>query len=340
MTTVQDPFKTSLEAIRKRGEDLQRSLHDLSLGMHEHFAVPNEWPTIVDKFVVLARTQYQTLQEELNGSLLSEKEYLLKPISLVGLKDEQAIPELLRTKVEPEIEKEQKELVEEFYNSENLGEDYDENIQNLKKTTDAWNKCVEDLTQNFEQIKNDVLVKSERDLLSPKVVMTDVTSQLVDYYFAVTLGKGLTANAEIESSALAEEVHTPVTKPKELTPLEQQNKLFAESRQKLSNKMAAPPVAPPVVQTPTPMPNNPSVPPPVRLGSSRNIPINVGPVANTTPITPMYAATAANRFQYQQSYLLNPTQPPIYRSATPVRYPAPTPPPQQPQQNQPPRGFM
>jgi len=186
-----DVFKSSLEVVRKRAEDLQKSLIDMTHGMHGHFASPNEWPTIVDKFVVLARTQYQTIQEDINASVLAEKEYLLKPISLIGLKDEQAIPELLRTKVEPEVEKEQKELVDEFYKTENLTDDMDENIEQLKKTIDSWNKSVDELTENFEQIKNEVLVKGEKDLISPKVVMTDVTSKLLEYYFAVTLGRGL-----------------------------------------------------------------------------------------------------------------------------------------------------
>jgi len=191
---------------------------------------------------------------------------------------------------------------------------------------ESWNKCVEELTQNFEQIRNEVLVKGEKELLSPKVVMTDVTSQLVDYYFAVTLGKGLTANAEIESSALAEEVHTVVSKPRELTPLEIQNKLFAESKQRMSKNLNTQ-LATPVT---APLPNS-VVPQPVRLtpGSSRATPITVGGSSAPNPINQMYAT----RFPYQYG-LLNNTQPTsIYRPPTttpPVRYP------QQPQ----PRGYM
>eukprot|EP01124_Arcella_intermedia_P024305 TRINITY_DN4054_c0_g1_i1.p1 TRINITY_DN4054_c0_g1~~TRINITY_DN4054_c0_g1_i1.p1 ORF type:complete len:400 (-),score=126.07 TRINITY_DN4054_c0_g1_i1:111-1310(-) len=312
--------KLALESTRKNAIILKSRLEQLTQ-LHQHFSTPNKWPEIVEMFVVLARTQYHALQENLS---LLFKEHLIKPRSLYNI-DPGAIPELLRTRMEPEIEKEQKALVSEYTKTENFNpEEYDNNIELTRISIEKHNKMIDELLVQYEGLTKSLIEATKKDLVTSNIVMPDVNDKLILYYNAINHGQELCTQPEIEIKESEMDMRR-VKKPV-LSDGEKQKELLEQSRKRKLEKTQAQNLQAAAMSNPMPAQN----PVPSKMATStisiQNLPTHIkqpNPTAILTPgaapTTPILPPTGIQPYQnlnrglgqypYQNVPGMNPMQP-------------------------------
>jgi len=144
----------ALVNLRSRALDLHARLLELrdaaammrdGVGMGRNEA----WPTFLNKYDALSKLFYQ-LTEELERSLteVGLENFVAQPKAIVG--DPAFVPELLRTKLEPEVERDLEMLQKEYA--------ADGNDQSVAVRISSFNGFIESAVDHFQDLR-DVLAK-------------------------------------------------------------------------------------------------------------------------------------------------------------------------------------
>eukprot|EP01120_Amphizonella_sp_Union-15-10_P004410 TRINITY_DN15041_c0_g1_i1.p1 TRINITY_DN15041_c0_g1~~TRINITY_DN15041_c0_g1_i1.p1 ORF type:complete len:481 (-),score=72.74 TRINITY_DN15041_c0_g1_i1:76-1518(-) len=173
-----DRLQKSVSGIKTRVHDLLHRLASLRFSFQD----PSQWPEILGSFSVLV-TQYTSLSEELSDVL---DEHVIHPLSTKNIEPPQPITELLRTKLEPEIEEEERMLLQLYDKEHGPALNPDIRLGELKSRIGEFNAMCLSLEEVFAKQKEDKL-----KLSFEPVKMNETLSILLSLDAAISEGKGL-----------------------------------------------------------------------------------------------------------------------------------------------------
>jgi hypothetical protein len=158
-----EQLKMTLSLIKTRAEDLIVRLNKTEIDN------PERWPDLLGQFTVLA-TQYATLQEELGQEL---GKIGMVPLNVQGI-DTMLIPDLFRTKLEPDMEIEEKEIIENYYVDM---KEQDEDTVELEQKIENYQLLCEALEEHFVELRDKEKDKFKKALQQPQDLSLMVTGK-------------------------------------------------------------------------------------------------------------------------------------------------------------------
>lgn len=245
-----DDFKLSLHNLRNKAEAMLAHV-DTLCKTAEIFPTPDQWPNVLDKFLAVSHVQSEGLIHELRNAGLDS--LLLKPLSLPDGLVPEYIPELWRTKLDPEEERKERLLVEQYKNEfeltsstfpdpTDLCEFANNKISKYNEMVDRLAGDISQLAQQFKKELSSGMMDIDREY-SLKVEMLDFSQRLYEWDEAVRRGEKLNQSEALKRDRQIEEenrIQSQRTHQQQLqrqaqaklTPEEEQQRLFREAQER------------------------------------------------------------------------------------------------------------
>jgi len=150
------------------------------------FKSPNDWPDVLDRFVLVARSHFTTLATEMFSLFEGiDDVFYMKIKTLQNVPNPNIIPELLRTKLEPEIEDDEREKVRLFHNEFEY-----EGIDNI---IGYYKSILIEVDESFREMRKEYFPQEENksESLKHKIVTPKHGDILLNYYNTLNEGKNL-----------------------------------------------------------------------------------------------------------------------------------------------------